>query len=200
VILPALGHALEDLSVVVDGLTPYCGDYAGHAEARLATITALLADCATMSRRAHDDVTARLGRDHTLADLRLTEILLRPEPVNDDRDSDDDGGWVWHATGHLTDTRTGPGACHATTAQPHPRMGAAIDAVREVARGAGASRPGPGAPATLLRLWTPTHPVPAAWAEEMTAHAARLCMRLPAPLDPTESPAGEDTAPTACTG
>jgi len=201
VILPALGYALEDLSAVADGLTPYCGDYADQAEARLATITALLADCAAMARRAHGDVAARLGRDHTLADLRLTEVLRRPEPAHGGNDNGSDGGgWVWHATGHLTDTRTGPGACQATivTTQPHPSMGAAIDAVREVARGAGAARPDPGAPATLLRLWTPNHPPVAGWAEEMAAHAARLCLRLPAPLAATEAGASEDAAPTAC--
>jgi hypothetical protein len=200
-ILPALGHALEDLSAVADGLTPYCGDFADHAEARLATITALLADGAAMAHRAHSDVTARLDRDHTLADLRLTEVLLRPEPDNRNTDGDIDA-WVWHATGHLTDTRTGPGACHATivTTQPHPSTGAAIDAVREVARRFGASRPDPGTPATLLQLWTQQHPPLAAWAEEMAAHAARLCLRLPATLPATEAAAGEDTAPPACPG
>ncbi len=52
VILPALGAVLDDLSAIADGLTPYCGDYADQAEARLATITALLHDSATMARRA----------------------------------------------------------------------------------------------------------------------------------------------------
>ncbi len=136
-ILPALGSVLEDLSAVADGLTPYCGDFAEQAEARLATITALLADSAAMARRAHDDVAARLHLDRRMADLRLTDILLRPEPDGD--------GWAWHANGHLTDTRTGPGACHATiiTTQAHPDMAAAIDAVRDVARRFAASRPDP---------------------------------------------------------
>jgi hypothetical protein len=32
----------------------------------------------------------------------------------------------------------------------------------------------------------------------MAAHAARLCLRLPAPLTATEADASEDAAPTAC--
>jgi hypothetical protein len=201
VILPALGCTLDDLAAVADGLTPYCGDYADQAEARLATVTALLADCTAMARRAHDDVAARLGLDHALADLRLTEILLRPEPASANPDTDCTT-WQWHANGHLADHRTGPDACHATivTTRPHPSMAAAIDAIREVARSFGASRPDPGAPATLLRLWTPTHPPLSAWADEMLAQAARLCLRLPAFLPATASHAGEDTAPIVRTG
>ncbi len=127
-ILPALAEILDDLAAIADGLTPYCGDLADRAEARLATVTALLPDAATMLRRAHADVAARLGRDQRLPDLRLTEVVLRPDHT--------DHGWAWHALGHLTDQRGGPAACHATviTSHPHPSMAAAIDAVRELAR------------------------------------------------------------------
>jgi len=180
---------LEDLSAVADGLTPYCGDYADQAEARLATITALLTDSAAMARRAHDDVTQRLHLDQRLADLRLTDILLRPEP--------DGHAWRWHANGHLTDTRTGPAACHATiiTTEAHTDMAAAIDAVRDVARRFGASRPDP-ATATRLRLSTAVHPAHPDWADEMAEQAARLRLHLPAADEPTEPAAvGDNAAP-----
>ncbi len=186
-ILPTLGYVLEDLSAVADGLTPYCGDHADQAEARLATITALLTDSAAMARRAHDDVAARLHLDQRLADLRLTDILLRPEP--------DGHAWRWHANGHLTDTRPGPGTCHATiiTTEAHPSMAAAIDAVRDVARRLGASRPDPGAAATRLWLSTAVHPSRPDWADEMAEQAARLCLRVPTP-DEAAEPAGGDGA------
>ena len=188
-ILPTLGHVLEDLSAVADGLSPYCGDHADQAEARMATITALLADSAAMARRAHGDVAARLDLDRRLADLRLTDILLRPQPDGD--------GWVWHANGHLTDTR--PGGCHATiiTTEAHPSMAAAIDAVRDVARRFGASRPGPGAAATRLRLCTAVHPSRPEWVEEMAEQAARLCLHLATPDGATEPATAADCAALA---
>jgi len=195
VILPALGFALEDLSAVADGLTPYCGDHADQAEARMATVTALLADCAAMARRAHDDVAARLDLDQQLTDLRLTDIMLRPQPDHPapDRPAPDAQAWVWHASGQLTDTR--PGGCHATivTTEAHASMAAAIDAVRDVARRFGASRPDPAAAPTRLRLCTAAYPARPQWVEEMAAQAARLCLHLGPPEAATE-PADDGVA------
>jgi len=177
-ILPALADILDDLAAIADGLTPYCGDFSDRSEARLATVTALLPDAATMLRRAHQDVASRLHLDQRLPDLRLAEVVLRPEATSQ--------GWVWHALGHLTDQRSGANDCHATviTSHPHPGMAAAIDAVREMARTCNASRPDPGDPPTLLRLAPPTRtaadPDPG-WATDVAEHAARLRLRLPEP-------------------
>ena len=143
---------LDDLSAIADGPTPYCGDYADQAEPRLATITALLHDSATMTRRAHTDVAERLHLDPRGPDLRLTEVILRPDRAGDD--------WVWHGIGHLTDQRGRVGGCHATliTSHPHPSIAAAIDAIGDVARRWGASRPDPAATAVLLRLSATAEP------------------------------------------
>ncbi len=190
VILPALGGVLDDLSAIADGLTPYCGDYADQAEARLATITALLHDSATMARRVHTDVAERLHLDPRSPDLRLTDVILRPERAGDD--------WVWHGIGHLTDQRGGVGGCHATliTSHPHPSMAAAIDAVRDVARRWGASRPDPAA-AVLLRLSARAEPPSPRWQDQLAQQAARLRMRLPAPSTPDNAAApGDDEAGT----
>ncbi len=189
-ILPALADILDDLAAIADGLTPYCGDFCDSSEARLGTVTALLPDAATMLRRAHHDVTARLRLDQRLPDLRLTEVVLRPEHS--------DHGWVWHAIGHLADQRTGAdAACHATviTSHPHPGMGAAIDAVRDLARHCNASRPDPGDPPALLRLAAPTgtpHAPDPAWTTQVAEQATRLRMRLPHPPAPADGHAGSD--------
>jgi hypothetical protein len=144
-----------------------------------------------MARRAHDDVAARLHLDRRIADLRLTAILLRPEPDGD--------GWAWDANGHLTDNRTDHAACHATiiTTQAHPDMAAAIDAVRDVARRFGASRPDPGTAPTRLRLSTAAHPPQPGWADELAEQAARLCLHLPPSDEDTEPGAVGDGTPLA---
>ena len=72
-------------------------------------------------------------------------------------------------------------------------MAAAIDAVRDVARRFGASRPDPGAPTTLVRLSTAVHPSSPDGADEMAEQAAPLCLRLPAPDEPTEHAVGVRT-------
>jgi len=173
-ILPALARVLDDLSAVADGLTPYCGDYADQAEARLATITALLADCAAMARHAHTDVAARLHLDQRAPDLRLTAITLQPEPAGHE--------WTWHATADLADRRAeATGQLTARTTGPHPDMAAAIDAVREIARAVTASRPDPGAPTAVLRLAAHVAEPLAEWLDELDSHAARLRMRPSAP-------------------
>jgi len=147
-----------------------------------------------MLRRARHDVAARLGRDQRLPDLRLTEVVLRPDHT--------DHGWAWHALGHLTDQRGRANACHATviTSHPHPSMAGAIDAVRELARHWHASRPDPGDPATLLRLAAPPVALTGTaldpgWAVEVADQAARLRMRLAEPDTTTGQPAAAP-APT----
>jgi hypothetical protein len=190
VVLPALADVLDDLAGIADGLTPYCGDFSDRAEARLGTVAALVPDAATMLRRAHHDVAARLRIDQRLPDLRLTEVVLRPDHT--------DHGWVWHAIGHLADQRAdADAACQVTviTSHPHPSMGAAIDAVRDLARHCNASRPDPGDPAALLRLAAPTgalHTPDPAWTTQVAEQAARLRLRLPHRAAPADSCAGSD--------
>jgi hypothetical protein len=80
---------------------------------------------------------------------------------------------VWNAIGYLADQRSGAdAACQVTviTSHPHPAMGAAIDAVRDLARHCNASRPDPGDPPALLRLAAPTgapHAPDPAWTTQV---------------------------------